>query len=104
MPLLVAAALVVARSFEVVQGTLHMSRILNAFGDAWFSIGPALVLVIADSPAANAVGAGVLARALASQFFTDALATRAREWLHGEASLREQLAQSAWIYLVDVLL
>jgi putative nucleotidyltransferase with HDIG domain len=89
---------------EVAQGQLHMTRILNAFGDAWFSIGPALVLVLADSPAANHVGAGILALALASQFVGDAFTTRAREWLHSEASLREQFAQSTWIYLVDVLL
>ena len=40
----------------------------------------------------------------AAQFAGDALASRAREWLHGGASLREQLAESAWIYLVDILL
>ncbi len=104
VPLLVAAALVVARSFEAVQGRLHMTRILNAFGDAWFSVGPALVLVLAGSPAADEVGAATLALALGAQVFGDALASRVREWLHGEASLREQLAQGAWIYLVDLLL
>jgi HD-GYP domain-containing protein (c-di-GMP phosphodiesterase class II) len=104
VPLLVAGALVVARSMEVAQGQLHMSRILNAFGDAWFSLGPALVLVLAGSPAANHVGAGILGLALASQYAGDAITSRVREWLHGEASLREQLAQSAWIYLVDLLL
>jgi putative nucleotidyltransferase with HDIG domain len=104
VPLLVAGALVVARSFEVLQGQLHASRILNALGDSWFSIGPALVLVLADSPAANHVGAAILVAALAAQYLGDALSSRAREWLHGEASLREQLTQSAWIYLVDLLL
>src|SRR4051812_45966958 len=104
VPLLVAAALVVARSFDVVQGQLHMTRILNAFGDAWFSIGPALVVVIAGSPSAKTVAAGVLPAAFASQFVTDGIACRAREWLHDEASLREQLVQSAWIYFVDALL
>jgi putative nucleotidyltransferase with HDIG domain len=60
--------------------------------------------VLAGSPAAAHVGAGILAIALASQFAGDAINSRVREWLHGEASLREQLAQSAWIYLVDALL
>jgi HD-GYP domain-containing protein (c-di-GMP phosphodiesterase class II) len=81
-----------------------MTRILNAFGDSWFAIGPALVLVLAGSPAADEVGAATLALALGAQMVGDSLASRVREWLHGEASLREQLAQGAWIYLVDLLL
>ena len=94
----------VARSFDVVQGDLRMSRILNAFGDAWFSVGPALVLVLAGSPAADEVGAATARARWARSWSATALASRVREWLHGEASLREQLAQGAWIYLVDLLL
>ena len=62
VPLVVAAALLVGRSIDVAQGTRRPSRLLNALGDSWFSLGPAVVLVLADSPAANAVGAGVLRR------------------------------------------
>ena len=104
VPLVVAAALVVGRSIDVAQGTRRPSRLLNALGDSWFSLGPAVVLVLADSPAANAVGAGVLVAALAAQLLVDALASRAREALHGGASLGEQLRQSVWIYFVDALL
>ena len=104
VPLVVAAALLVGRSIDVAQGTRRPSRLLNALGDSWFSLGPAVVLVLAGSPAANAVGAGVLLAALAAQLLVDALASRAREALHGGASLGEQLSQSVWIYFVDALL
>ena len=46
----------------------------------------------------------MLVAALVAQLLVDALASRAREALHGGASLAEQLSQSAWIYFVDVLL
>ena len=63
-----------------------------------------MVLVAAGSPAAGDVPALVLVAALAAQFVADSVASRAREWLHKGASLREQLAQSSWVYLVDALL
>jgi putative nucleotidyltransferase with HDIG domain len=103
-PLLVAAAFGVARLIDVVRGDLRPSRLLNALADSWFAIGPALVLVAAGSPGAGSVSALVLIAALAAQFVTDALASRVREWMHGGASAREQLAESAWVYLVDTLL
>ena len=104
VPLLVAAAMLLARSSEAAQGQIHSTRILNAVGDSWFSLGPALVLVLAGAPAADEVSGGTLALAFVTCCLGDSIATRARESLHGEASLREQIAQSTWIYLVDMLL
>ncbi len=103
-PLLVAGALVVARSFDVVAGKRRISRLMNAFSDSWFALGPAIVLVAAGSPAAGEVSAGVLVAALAAQFGLDTLASSVREALHHGASFREQIDESAWVYLVDLLL
>jgi putative nucleotidyltransferase with HDIG domain len=103
-PLFVAGALLVARSIEVAQGDRRPARLLNSLADSWFAIGPAIVLVATGSPAADEASVGILIGALAAQFAGDALASRVREWLHHGASLREQLAESAWIYLVDILL
>jgi putative nucleotidyltransferase with HDIG domain len=103
-PLLVAGALVVARSFDVVQGKRRVSRLMNAFSDSWFALGPAIVLVAAGSPSADEVSAGVLVGALAAQFAVDIVACSAREALHHGASFREQLEEGAWVYLVDLLL
>jgi putative nucleotidyltransferase with HDIG domain len=103
-PMFVAGALLVARSIEVAQGRRHPSRLLNSFADSWFAIGPALVLAIAGSPEANEVSFAILIAALAAQFAGDAVSSRVREWLHRGASVREQIAELSWIYLVDVLL
>ncbi len=103
-PLLVATALVSARAIDVLQGTREPSRVVNALADSWFSIGPALVLVIAGSPSASEASALLLVGALLAQFAADSAATLAREGLHRGASPREQFAQSTWIYLIDALL
>jgi HD-GYP domain-containing protein (c-di-GMP phosphodiesterase class II) len=103
-PLLVAAALILARSVDLARGRLRPSRILGSLADSWFAIGPALVLVLAGSPSAEAVSVAVLVAALGAQLVGDALASFVRERLHDGAPLREQLAESAGIYLVDALL
>jgi hypothetical protein len=104
VPLLVAAGLLVARGFDVAAGKRRPSRLINALADSWFAFGPALVLVAAGSPSADEVSVGVLVAAFAAQLAVDGTASRLREWLHDGASLQEQLAESAWIYLVDALL
>jgi HD-GYP domain-containing protein (c-di-GMP phosphodiesterase class II) len=102
-PLVVAAAFIAGRAIDVAQGQLRPSRILNALADSWFAVGPAFVLVLADSPAADAVAALVLVAALLAQFAGDALSSYARERLHGGAALREQISEGVWVYLVDTL-
>jgi putative nucleotidyltransferase with HDIG domain len=103
-PLLVAGALVVARSLDVAQGKRKVSRLMNAFSDSWFALGPAIVLVAAGSPAADEVALGVLVGALAAQFAFDIAASSVREALHRGASIREQIEEGMWVYLVDLLL
>lgn len=104
VPLVVAAALITGKL--VMGGTmgLPVGRVLMALGDSWFAVGPALVLLAAGSPNAMDVGVGTLVAALLAQFAGESLSSRVREWLHGGASLREQLLESAWIYSVDALL
>jgi putative nucleotidyltransferase with HDIG domain len=103
-PLLVAGALVVARSFDVIQGKRQISRLMNAFTDSWFALGPAIVLVAAGSPSAEEASVAVLVGALAAQFAVDIVASSTREALHRGASFREQMDEGAWVYLVDLLL
>src|SRR4051812_49430262 len=45
VPLLVAAGLVLARASRSIGGGVAPGRSVLAFGDAWFSLGPAVVLV-----------------------------------------------------------
>lgn len=104
VPLVVAAALI---SGKLLRGTtlgLPPPRALMGLGDSWFAVGPAIVLLVADAPAASTVALGTLLLALAAQFIGESISARVRELLHRGASLREQLLESAWIYSVDALL
>jgi HD-GYP domain-containing protein (c-di-GMP phosphodiesterase class II) len=104
VPLFVLAGLLLGKAGNTLSGQLVPGRILMAPGDSWFSIGPALILAAAGSPTAASVAASVLVLALASQFVIESAVSGMREWLHGGASIREQLDESRWIYLVDALL
>lgn len=103
VPLIVAVTLVAGRLILAGRG-MTPKRALMAFGDSWFAIGPVLVLIAAGSPAATEVGAVTLILALLAQFVAESASSRVREALHGGATLREQLAESVWIYTVDTLL
>ena len=103
VPLTVAAALALGKLSTVPNGR-SPARALMALGDASYSLGPVLVILAAGSPTALEVTLGTLLLALVAQFAVETVASRLRETLHGGATLREQLLESAWIYLVDVLL
>ena len=104
VPLFVLAALLIGKIVDAVGGRLAPGRIFMAAGDSWFAVGPALVLAAAGAPAATSVGFGVLVAALVAQFSVETVASVVRDRLHGDASLREHVTESRWIYLVDTLL
>jgi putative nucleotidyltransferase with HDIG domain len=101
-PLAVALALALARLPEVLRGQAAPGRLLHAFGNSWFAIGPALVLVACDTEASRA-SIGVLVLALLAQFAVDFVVSSARTAIESGADLREQL-QETWIYAVDAAL
>ena len=104
-PAFVAAALTLGKLAQVAGGGLAWQRVAMAPGDAWFAVGPALLLALAGAPEPAGADWPLYLAALASQFAVDSLAWRAREMLHGQAaSIRDYLAQSRWLYLVDALL
>jgi HD-GYP domain-containing protein (c-di-GMP phosphodiesterase class II) len=74
------------------------------FADAWWTIGPVLVIGLAAEGAPTLGQWPVYLAALGAQFANESAAWGVREWLHGGASRREQLLESAWVYLVDALL
>jgi HD-GYP domain-containing protein (c-di-GMP phosphodiesterase class II) len=104
VPLFVLAGLLLGKLGNTLTGHLAPGRILMAPGDAWYSLGPASVLAAAGAPAVADAALYVLLLALAAQFLVESLASGLRERLHGGASLREQLDECRWIYLVDTLL
>ena len=104
VPLLAAAGLAFAKLPEVVLGTRPPGRAAMALGDAWFAIGPAVVLVAAGSPGAGEAAWWVLVGALLAQFAVDVVAGAVRDGVSGILDLRRQFHESAWIYSVDTLL
>ena len=104
VPIFVFVGLMAGKVGNALADRLSPGRILMAAGDSWFAVGPALVLIAAGAPSAASAPWYVLAAALASQFAVESLASGVRERLHGDASPRDQFAESRWIYLVDTLL
>jgi putative nucleotidyltransferase with HDIG domain len=102
LPVAAVVAIVLGRTPAVMRGTLRPSRLLLAVPNAWFAVGPALVLTGGGLHAHASWG--LLAGAFAAQVVVDFLAFCAREALLRGASVREQLAESAWVYAVDAAL
>jgi putative nucleotidyltransferase with HDIG domain len=103
-PLVVAAGLAVSRLDEVLRGGNLRRNLLVATGNAWYTIGPAIVLALAgvDAPALSDWPIYLLA--LATQLFGDTVAGMAREWLVDGVPPRLQLRMTGLVFLVDVLL
>ncbi|HWH14801.1 MAG TPA: HD-GYP domain-containing protein [Miltoncostaeaceae bacterium] len=102
VPVLTALALAAAGLPEVLRGRAAPARLLLAPANAWFTVGPAVVLAAAGAPSGSEAAAAVLALALAAQLGVDMLSSWARERLSGGAPLREQLHEAFWVYAVDV--
>src|SRR5688500_18716110 len=67
VPLLVSAALVLTDTAQALKGERSPQRALAALSDAWFSVPPALVLVLADAQVPSWEDAPWYAVALAAQ-------------------------------------
>jgi putative nucleotidyltransferase with HDIG domain len=104
VPLCVAIGLMAGKLPAVLLGRRALGRVPMAIGDSWFSIGPALILATAAGGGPDGRDWPIYVAALAAQFGGDVAAAWLREWLNGGASTREQMRESAWVYLVDLLL
>ena len=103
VPPAVVVALVVARAPAVAAGRWPASRLLLIPGDAWFALGPAVVLAAAGTHSLSHLTLLVLVAALLAQALTEAGAWAVRERLLGGAGLREQLSE-LWVHGVDLAL
>ena len=103
VPPAVVVALVVARVPAVAAGRWPASRLLLVPGDAWFAIGPAVVLAAAGTHSLSHLNVLVVVAVLLAQVLSEAAAWAVRERLLGGAGLREQLGE-LWIHGVDLAL
>jgi HD-GYP domain-containing protein (c-di-GMP phosphodiesterase class II) len=104
VPPAVIVAIVVARMPEVIRGETAASRLLLAPGNAWFTVGPAAILLAADSPDPEQTSVAVLVAMLAAQIGTDFVMSSVFLALTRRVALREQFEESLHVYGVDAAL
>jgi signal transduction histidine kinase len=105
VPLLVLLAWTVGRLPDLAlrDGT-HPDRVLLIPGDSWFSVGPALVLVLADAQLPDLDKWPVYLLALAAQFACEGLSIYLREWAGRGAAPEFNLREFALVSGIDALL
>ncbi len=104
VPLLVPVALILSRLPEYRRRRVHLSRALLMVGDAWYTVGPVLVLSLASAEVPSWGDWPIYLAALAAQFGFDfgRAVVRSRVELH--TRLSELVKESEPIWLVDALL
>jgi putative nucleotidyltransferase with HDIG domain len=104
VPLLVALGYTIGNLPEYVAGRRHPIRALLGIGNAWYAVGPALVLVVADPEGVSLSHWPIYLAALLAQFAFDIGWSTLREWLWIGVPPRMQLGLSAWTFVTDGLL
>jgi HD-GYP domain-containing protein (c-di-GMP phosphodiesterase class II) len=104
VPVSVMTAIVLARLPDVIQGHTAPARLLLSPGNAWFTVGPAAVLLAAGNPTPQDAGVLVLVAMLAGQVATDFVASSLYHVFARRVPLRDQVRESAAVYAIDVAL
>jgi putative nucleotidyltransferase with HDIG domain len=103
VPLVIAGASTLGILASVALGKSRPDRLVVGVAYyAWFVVGPAIVLSLAGAPSPLEASVWVLALALASQFVGDLIASWPRDRFMQSASLRQLLADSYWVYGIDL--
>ena len=104
MPPLVAGGYVLARLSDWARGAGAGQRVLFSVADAWYSLGPAVVLVLAGSPALGLGDWKLIAAALACGLVVDAAAATLREAACRGIAPQLQVKVVALVWIVDASL
>jgi putative nucleotidyltransferase with HDIG domain len=80
VPLLVALALLLTTSIDTLKGRVGRDRMLLSLADAWFALGPAIVLVLGDAQTPEWSDWPVYVAALAAQIVLETLVFALRVW------------------------
>src|SRR5205085_9837025 len=104
VPLFALAAMLLRGIPDVALHRAPVTMVLALVGDAWFTIGPALVIVLAGAQRFAWSHWPVYALAMVAQVLVDLTATIGRCWIGERISPRVQLPLLAWAYLVDAAL
>jgi HD-GYP domain-containing protein (c-di-GMP phosphodiesterase class II) len=104
VPLLAALAIVLRRGPELIRGTVSVAMIPAFVVDAWFTIGPALVIVLAGAERFSWSHWPIYLLALVAQLLFDMAASIAWSSIVEGTSTRVQLPLMLWVYAVDAAL
>jgi len=104
VPLCVAAGLVLGQAPALARRRIHPHRVPLLVGSAAHALGPAIVLVLAGSPAPEARYWPVFVLALLAQFAADFAATASWARCSDGLSPSAYLLQMRWTFLVDATL
>jgi HD-GYP domain-containing protein (c-di-GMP phosphodiesterase class II) len=104
VPLFVAAGLLLARVPDYLSGAVRPDRALSAPGDAWYAVGPALVLTLAGATTPDWGDWPIYLAALSSQFGIDWIASTIRMSAGVGVPLRTVVAELSAAALIDALL
>jgi HD-GYP domain-containing protein (c-di-GMP phosphodiesterase class II) len=104
VPLAVAAALLLGQLPEYLRGRFPVARVPVVVGNAWYSLGPALVIIAFGEPGPSGAACGVLVLALAAQYATDFGSSVAREWFALRIPPRQLVRPLLWVFMIDTLL
>jgi HD-GYP domain-containing protein (c-di-GMP phosphodiesterase class II) len=104
VPLLVAGAVLLSDLSEYLRGDRHPTRALAAISDAWYAIGPVVVIAVAGVTEPHLAEWPVLVAALAAQVITDNGVAALRDRAGLGIPLKLQRSLGGWVTLVDILL
>jgi HD-GYP domain-containing protein (c-di-GMP phosphodiesterase class II) len=102
VPFVAVAAKILRRAPDHARGRVPLSMVPLAFADAWFTIGPVLVIVLAGAQHFAWSRWPVYVAALGAQLLLDLVATITLYWAGEGTPPRVQLPLLSWVYLVDV--
>jgi putative nucleotidyltransferase with HDIG domain len=104
VPVVVGAALVLGRAIDAVSGRRHLGRVFVGLCDAWFSLGPAVVLAVGSVDGVRAGDWPWWLLALAAQLGVDTLMSSASAWLRVGRWPRVFVRDFAVVWLIDAAL
>jgi HD-GYP domain-containing protein (c-di-GMP phosphodiesterase class II) len=104
VPLAAMAAIVLNGVPNYVRRRTPLTRLPADVADAWYAVGPALVIVLGGAQQFSWSHWPIYLAALAAQIVSDMASTIGRCWIGEGINPRVQLPLLFWVYLVDAML